>query len=85
LAKDHSEYNLLRRQFLRRTGALALAGLAGAKLRAQSPPPARTPDAEDLFIVNAKIHTMDPGNRVVSQALIQSGRFTAVGNNISGP
>jgi len=28
---------------------------------------------------------MDPGNRVVPQALIQNGRFAAVGNNISVP
>src|SRR5262249_26860205 len=32
--------------------------------------------------VNARIHTMDANNRVVSQALIRNGRFAAVGNNV---
>jgi hypothetical protein len=35
--------------------------------------------------VNGKIHTMDAQNRVVSQALIQNGRFTAIGNNVAIP
>ena len=37
------------------------------------------------MIVNARIHTMDPGNRVVSQAVIRNGRFTAVGNKLAVP
>src|SRR5215216_3168755 len=36
---------------------------------------------EDIALVNGKIHTMDGSKRVVSQALIRNGRFTAVGNN----
>ena len=78
MANNHPAHRLLRRQFLGQAGALALGGLTGAKLLAQSPP-ANAPSAADLLIVNAKIHTMDPANRVVSQALIQNGRFTAVG------
>src|SRR6266536_5056337 len=39
------------------------------------------PLAEDIALVNGKIYTMDASKRVVSQALIQNGRFTAVGNN----
>ena len=35
--------------------------------------------------MNGKIHTMDARNSVVSQALIQNGRFTAVGNKLSIP
>src|SRR6202023_1941514 len=38
-----------------------------------------------LALLNGKIHTMDANNRVVSQALIQNGRFAAVGNNIAVP
>ncbi len=34
-----------------------------------------------MALVNGKIYTMDGSKRVVSQALIQNGRFTAVGNN----
>jgi predicted amidohydrolase YtcJ len=69
-----------RRQFLGGAGALAFGGLSGAKLLAQ-PQPA----IADLVLVNGKIHTMDPANRVVSQALIQRGRFAAVGHNVSVP
>src|SRR5438128_901109 len=74
---------LLRRQFLGRAGALAISGLSSAKLLAQSRPSNSPPT--DLVIVNGKIHTMDPASRIVSQALIQNGRFTAVGNNVSVP
>ena len=38
---------------------------------------------QDLALVNGKIHTMDGSKRVVSQALIQNGRFAAVGNNVA--
>ena len=69
-----------RRQFLGGAGALALGGLTGAKLLAQS-----QPAPVDLILTNGKIHTMDSANRVVSQALIQNGRFTAVSNNVSVP
>jgi predicted amidohydrolase YtcJ len=72
-----------RRQFLGGAGALALGGLSGAKLSGQAPAAAAT--ATDLVVVNGKIHTMDQANRVVSQALIQNGRFTAVGNNVTVP
>ena len=40
---------------------------------------------QDLALVNGKIYTMDGSKRVVSRALIQSGRFTAVGNNVAAP
>jgi predicted amidohydrolase YtcJ len=67
-----------RRQFLGGAGALALGGWSGASLFAQS-------TVADLALVNGKIHTMDPMSRVVSQALMQGGRFTAVGNSLSIP
>ena len=76
---------LWRRQFLGGLGALALGGLSGAKLLAQRQPPIATGTVADLVLVNGKIHTMDPNNRVVSQLLIQNGRFAAVGNDIAVP
>ena len=66
-----------RRHFL---GSAAGLALAGPKLLAQAAP-ARV--AEDLLFVNGKIHTMDPMNRIVSQAIVQNGRFTAVANKVS--
>ncbi len=69
---------LPRRQFLGRAGGLALGALSGTRLLGQR-------GGEDLAVVNAKIHTMDAMNRVVSQALIQNGRFVTVGNNVSVP
>jgi predicted amidohydrolase YtcJ len=71
--------SLGRREFLAGAGALAF-GLNRVDLFAQRQPP-----AEDLVLVNGKIHTMDANNRVVSQALILNGRFTAVSNNVSAP
>jgi predicted amidohydrolase YtcJ len=76
---------LWRRQFLGGAGALALGGWSGAKLLGQPQPATAAGAAEDLALVNGKIHTMDPSNRVVSQALVQNGRFAAVGNNIAVP
>jgi len=63
-----------RRQFLGGAGALAVAGLDVATLFGQS---------QDLLLVNGRIHTMDAASRVVSQVLIQNGRFAAVGNSLS--
>lgn len=77
--------SVLRRQFLGQAGTLALGGLGHARLLAQ-PSPANGPaTAADLMIVSARIHTMDAVNRTVSQAVIQNGRFTAVGNNLGAP
>ena len=66
--------NFSRRHFLGSTAALAVGGLNIAELLAQS---------QDLLLVNGRIHTMDAASRVVSQVLIQNGRFAAVGNNLS--
>jgi len=70
-----------RRQFLGGAGTLAFGGLGGARLLGQP----RRAAAPDLLLVHGTIHTMDANNRVVSQALVGNGRFTAVGNNISAP
>src|SRR5262252_7486523 len=64
-----------RRHFLGSATALALGGLDIATLTGQSSPP--------LLLVNGKIHTMDGASRVVSQVLIENGRFAAVGDNLS--
>ena len=64
-----------RRTFLGSATALALTGLDTNSLFAQSQQP--------LLLVNGKIHTMDGANRVVSQALVENGRFAAVGNSVS--
>ncbi len=85
MAKINAVYGLWRRQFLGGAGALALSGFSGSKLLAQLQPAPATATGADLVVVNGKIHTMDPNNRVVSQALIQNGRFTAVSNNVSAP
>lgn len=66
--------HLPRRQFLGTATALALAS---KRLLAQSQP--------DLLLINAKIHTMDAANRIVPQALLQNGRFAAVGTNLRAP
>src|SRR5499427_9932164 len=63
-----------RRHFLGSATALMLGGLDVATLTGQSSPP--------LLLVNGRIHTMDGGSRVVSQVLIENGRFAAVGNNV---
>jgi hypothetical protein len=77
-----------RRQFLARGSifAVAVAGCTSDGL-AQAVPQ-RVPTAvgtapQDLALVNGKIHTMDGSKRVVSQALIQNGRFTAVGSRVA--
>jgi predicted amidohydrolase YtcJ len=70
---------LSRRQFIGSASAIALGPLSSAiKLDAQS----RAQGATDLGLINGRIHTMDPANRVVSQVLIRNGRFAAVGNNV---
>jgi predicted amidohydrolase YtcJ len=80
MADRGSANGLGRREFLGRAGALASSGLNAAKLFAQA-----QPAAPDLHLVNGKIHTMDANNRVVSQVLIQNGRFTAMGDSIRAP
>ncbi|HSP66647.1 MAG TPA: amidohydrolase family protein [Bryobacteraceae bacterium] len=51
--------------------AAAIAGLADAQSQCS--------DARDLRLTNGKIMTMDRQNSVVSEVIIQNGRFTAVG------
>jgi predicted amidohydrolase YtcJ len=79
-----------RRMFLAGVSALGMAGLGSGAGFAQAPSqpsgggasaPAGGLVPQDMALVNGKIYTMDGSRRVVSQALIQNGRFTAVGNN----
>jgi predicted amidohydrolase YtcJ len=63
-----------RRQFLGSAAAVALGGLDAATLIGQTSTPVQ--------LVNGRIHTMDAASRVVSQVLIENGRFTAVGNSV---
>lgn len=70
---------LSRRQFIGGASAIALGPLSSAvKLDAQTP----GNGASELGLINGRIHTMDPANRVVSQVLIRNGRFAAVGNSV---
>src|SRR5215475_15662964 len=64
-----------RRRFLDSAATLALAGLDSGQLFGQ--------DSQPILLVNGRIHTMDAANRVVSQVLIENGRFAAVGNSVS--
>ena len=84
MIKKERSGGLGRRHFLAGAGAVTLTRLTRPQLLAQ-PQPANKAGSADLLIVNGKIHTMDANNRIVSQALIQNGRFSAVGNNVSVP
>ena len=69
------------------TGVGSGVGFAGAlpQARGGAPAAAGGPVPQDVALVNGKIYTMDGSKRVVSQALIQNGRFTAVSNNVAAP
>ncbi|MEO8259327.1 MAG: amidohydrolase family protein [Acidobacteriota bacterium] len=83
-----------RRQFLAAGAAgIAAAGLApansfgqpGGQAAGGGSGPAGRPVPQDLSLINGKIYTMDGSKRVVSRALIQNGRFAAVGNSVAAP
>jgi hypothetical protein len=68
-------------------GAVAAAGTAakpGPTIQVGAP--GGLPEAQ-LVLVNGKIHTMDPANRVVSSVAIRNGRFVGVGpgTHATGP
>ena len=81
-----------RRKFLGTTAGAGMAVAAGRALptspadvvvlAAQAPqtaPPAGGP-AQDLILVNGRIHTMDARNTVASTVTVRNGRIAAVGN-----
>lgn len=79
---------LSRRQFLGGTAAgLAVGRGLDGTIAAQSP---QAPDAAAagnaavgaLALINGRIHTMDRDSRIVSQVLVRSGRFVAVGDEV---
>lgn len=82
--KNTSNSGLRRRQFLGGAGALAFTGMGAENLLAQTPA-APNGKAVDFALTNGRIHTMDANNRVVSQVLIQNGRFTAVNDRVNIP
>ena len=59
------------------------AGAPDALLSAQAPQaaPAAPAAAQDLNLVNGRIHTLDARNSVVSAVAIRNGRIASVGNN----
>ena len=75
---------LSRRQFMGSAAVFAVGGkLSLATIYAQ-PQQAAANAVSDLAFINGRIHTMDPNNRIVSQAVIRDGRFAAVGDNVAG-
>ncbi|MGH9646313.1 MAG: amidohydrolase [Bryobacteraceae bacterium] len=54
---------------------------AGIGLVHAQTPDSRCAGSRDLHLTNGRIMTMDPQNTVVSEVIIQEGRFTAVGRN----
>src|SRR4051794_15843151 len=80
---------LSRKQFLIGGAAIGIGGAAFGKVsvgQAQPAAPARVQVGAakkveaDLALINGKIHTMDGAGTVVSEVLIQDGRFVQVGN-----
>jgi predicted amidohydrolase YtcJ len=74
-----------RREFIGAAAAGAIgAGIPPAPASAQAPQPgapaaAAAPVAQDLMLVNGRIHTMDAQNTVASAVTIRNGRFATVG------
>ncbi len=80
--RSHQGDGLSRRRFLGGAAAAFLSGgLAGTTATA-GPQQAGSTDDAALVFTNGRIHTMDPNNRIVSQALVRNGRFAAVGNTV---
>jgi predicted amidohydrolase YtcJ len=86
--KDKSADEISRRQFLISATAFGMAagwssriGLARPRMQAREGALPAVAAAQDMALINGRIYTMDGSRRVVSQVLIQNGRFTAVGDN----
>jgi predicted amidohydrolase YtcJ len=82
---DHHP-GLSRRGLLRTGAAVGAATTVGTAAGAAAGAPAAGADArgtnERLALVNGRIHTMDPRNRVVSAVLIDDGQFVEVGSRV---
>ncbi len=66
-----------RRSFLGKTMGAGMAITAGPALSAAPTPRAAEP-AQDLVLVNGRIHTMDARNTVASSVTIRNGRFATI-------
>jgi len=78
---------LSRKQFLIGAAAVGVGGALGAPGAAAKPVRVQVRSAHpeqgrgaDVALVNGRIHTFDGSSRIVSEALIENGRFTLVGN-----
>lgn len=83
--KEKSRGRLSRRKFL---GAAAGAAAATGVPVSASPVQVATPDplgARDLILINGRIHTLDPQNRIVRNVTIREGRFAAAGDADPAP
>ena len=58
-----------------------IVAAAAGLVHAQTAPDARCAGSRDLHLTNGKIMTLDAQNSVVSEVIIQDGRFAAVGRN----
>src|SRR5687768_4369984 len=88
---DESTKGLSRRQVLG-TGIAAAVGAAmgvpndaAAQARGQAAAGAQAAAADELVLVNGRIHTMDAKNTVVTTVTIRNGRFTVVGGAAPRP
>jgi predicted amidohydrolase YtcJ len=86
MSDSTNERPLSRRKFLvGGAAASAAAGVGGAfgLARAAAAPSVHVADAKpdvDLALINGRIHTMGGSDSVVSEVLIENGRFVQVGN-----
>jgi predicted amidohydrolase YtcJ len=82
---SRTDHGSSRRSFLGRVaaGIGIAAGAPEALLSAQASQtaPATAGAAQDLNLVNGRIHTLDARNSVVSAVAIRNGRIASVGNN----
>ena len=77
-----------RRDLLRGAAAAGAASAVGPLIPpalAQNGPAPETPPAEQLVLVNGRIHTMDARNAVVNTVSIANGRFSRVGGAAPRP
>src|SRR5262245_37558856 len=86
--QEEPTQRVTRKKFLA-TGAAAGAtlGVGGVSAAFATPKAAAAPDPpprgdEELVLYNARIHTMDDGNRVVSGVVIRNGRFAEVDKGV---